>query len=58
MQSNGRGKGMPVDKEAYEDWFLQKVQEALADTRPTHPHIRVMGEVQMLIDRKRRAVSE
>ena len=34
-----------------------KVQEALADTRPTVPHQQVMDEVQAQIDRKRRGRS-
>lgn len=33
-------------------WLCAKVQEALADTRPTIPHTRVMDEVQALIDRQ------
>ena len=47
--------GLTTDTEAYDAWFHEKVREALADTRPTHSHKRVMDEAQALIDRKRRA---
>jgi len=47
--------GLTTDTEAYDAWFREKVREALADTRPTHSHKRVMDEAQALIDRKRRA---
>src|SRR3546814_19532924 len=47
--------GLTADPEVYDAWFRQKVQEALADPRPTSPHRPVMDEVQVAIDRKRRA---
>ena len=47
--------GLTADPKAYDAWFRAKVQEALADKRPTVPHQQVMGDVQALIDRKRRA---
>jgi DNA-damage-inducible protein J len=49
--------GLTADPAAYDAWFRAKVQEALADTRPTVPHRQVMNEAQALIDRKRRARS-
>ncbi|GGA46796.1 type II toxin-antitoxin system RelB/DinJ family antitoxin [Dyella nitratireducens] len=48
---------LTADQEAYDLWFREKVQEALADSRPAHTHKRVMDEAQALIDRKRRARS-
>ena len=49
--------GLTADPKAYDAWFRAKVQEALADKRPTVPHQQVMRDVQALIDRKRRACS-
>jgi len=43
------------DSSAYDAWFRVQVQEALNDVRPAIPHQQVMDEVQVLIDRKRRA---
>ncbi|MFC3651051.1 hypothetical protein ACFONN_05810 [Dyella humi] len=57
MHSNDGENALPVATDAYEAWFLHKVQEALADARPAHPHIRVMNEAQVLIDKKRRTNS-
>jgi DNA-damage-inducible protein J len=47
--------GLTADPEAYDVWFRTKVREALEDTGPRVSHVRVMGEAQDLIDRKRRA---
>ena len=47
--------GLTADPQAYDAWFRAKVQQALADTRPSVPHQQVMDEAQALIDRKRRA---
>ena len=44
-----------VDAAAHDAWFRTKVQEALAETKPTVPHDQVMDDVQALIDRKRHA---
>ena len=49
--------GLAVDPDAYDAWFRAKVQEALADSRPATPHVKVMDEAQALIDKKRRARS-
>ncbi len=46
--------GLTADPEVYDAWFRDKVNEALADTRPTLSHKQVMEEAQALIDRKRR----
>jgi DNA-damage-inducible protein J len=54
-KEGGLPAGLTADPEAYDAWFRAKVQEALADSRPTVPHEQVMDEVQALIDRKSRA---
>ncbi len=53
-REGGLPAGLTADPEAHDAWFRAKVQEALADTRPTVPHRQVMDEVQARIDRKRR----
>lgn len=53
-KEGGLPVGLTVDPEAHDAWFRAKVQEALADTRPTAPHQQVMDAAQALIDRKRR----
>lgn len=47
--------GLTADPEVHDAWFRAKVNEALADTRPTIPHNDVMDEARALIERKRRA---
>ena len=51
----GMPAGLTANPDAYDAWFKSKVQEALADTRPTKPHGQVMLEARALIDGKRRA---
>jgi len=51
----GLPAGLTADPAAYDMWFRAKVQEALADPRPTTPHAQVMQEARALIDGKRRA---
>lgn len=51
----GMPAGLTADPEVYDAWFRAKVQEALADPRPTKPHDQVMHEARALIDGKRRA---
>ena len=51
----GLPAGLTTDPDAYDAWFRTKVQEALADPRPTTPHDQVMQEARALIDGKRRA---
>lgn len=53
----GLPAGLTADPDAYDAWFLAKVQEALGDPRPAKPHAQVMQEAQALIDEKRRARS-
>ncbi len=53
----GLPAGLTTDPIAYDAWFGAKVRDALDDRRPTVPHDRVMGDVQALIDGKRRARS-
>lgn len=45
---------LKADADAHDAWFRDKVNEALADARPTVSHKQVMDEAQALIDRKRR----
>ncbi|WP_442581594.1 type II toxin-antitoxin system RelB family antitoxin [Mesorhizobium sp. ASY16-5R] len=54
-KEGGLPAGLASDPEAYDRWFRAKVEEALADTRPSVPHQDVMDEAQALIDRKSRA---
>ncbi len=51
----GLPAGLTATPEGYDAWFKAKVQEALADTRPTTPHDQVMQDARALIDGKRRA---
>lgn len=53
-KEGGLPAGFTADPEAHDAWFRAKVQEALADARPTVPHRQVMDEVQARIDGKRR----
>ena len=53
-EEGGLPAGLTADPKAYDAWFREKVQDALADTRPTVPHRQVMDEVQAQINRKRR----
>lgn len=54
-KEGGLPAGLTVDPQVHDAWFKAKVQEALADARPTVTHRQVMDEAQALIDRKRRA---
>lgn len=51
----GLPAGLTADPAAHDAWFRARVQEALADTRPTVPHDQVMDDAQILIDKKRGA---
>ena len=51
----GLPAGLTADSDAYDSWFRAKVQEALADPRPTTPHDQVIQDARALIDGKRRA---
>ena len=53
-REGGLPAGLAVDPRAHDAWLRAKVQDALADTRPTVPHRQVMDEAQARIDRKRR----
>lgn len=55
-KEGGLPAGLTADPQAHDAWFRAKVQEALADARPTAPHQQVMDEAQTLIARKRRAI--
>lgn len=42
------------EAEAYDAWFRAKVEASLADERPPLPHDRVMAEMRVLIDSRRK----
>lgn len=50
----GLPAGLTADPDAYDSWFRAKVQEALADPRPTVPHEDVMRDARARIAAKRR----
>ena len=52
-QEGGLPAGLTADPQAYDQWFRAKVQDALADTRPTIPHQQVMDEAQARIKGRR-----
>jgi DNA-damage-inducible protein J len=52
-KEGGLPVGLTVDPETYADWFRNKVNEALNDTRSSVSHTQVMDEAQKLIDGKR-----
>ncbi|MEQ1955238.1 type II toxin-antitoxin system RelB/DinJ family antitoxin [Mesorhizobium sp. CN2-181] len=54
-QEGGLPAGLASDPAVYDRWFRAKVDEALADKRPSVPHQQVMDEAQARIDRKIRA---
>ncbi len=54
-QEGGLPVGLTADAKAYDLWFREKVQEALADTRPTIPHSQVMNEAKARISGKKGA---
>jgi len=51
----GLPASLTTDPNAYDTWFRAKVQEALADPRPTKAHDQVIQEARTQISRKRRA---
>ncbi|SHI07394.1 type II toxin-antitoxin system RelB/DinJ family antitoxin [Marivita hallyeonensis] len=53
----GLPAGLTTDPDTYDAWFRAKVQDALADMRPTLPQAQVMQDIQALIDGKRGARS-
>jgi hypothetical protein len=42
------------DANAYERWFLGKVEASLADQRPAIPHTTAMAELDHIIDQAER----
>lgn len=48
----GLPAGLTADPDAYDAWFRAKVQEAIADDRPTASHDKVLAEARALIDGK------
>jgi DNA-damage-inducible protein J len=55
VQEGGLPPGLTASQDAYDAWFRDKVQEALADSRPPLAHGQMMNEVQSVIDGKRHA---
>src|SRR5262249_46601305 len=53
-KEGGLPAGLTADPQAHDAWFRAKVQEALADSRPTIPHEQVMADARALIARKKR----
>lgn len=51
----GLPAGLTADPDAYDSWLRSKVEEALADPRPTVPHEDVIRDARARIDAKRRA---
>lgn len=48
----GLPAGLASDPDAYDAWFRAKVQDALADTRPTTPHQQAMAETRARLKRQ------
>jgi len=46
------------DAAAYDAWFRQQVETALAETGPGIPHEQVMAEMRAIIDKYRNAQSD
>ena len=46
------------DAEAYDKWFREQVEEALAETGPGIRHEQVMAEMQAIIDKHKNARSD
>lgn len=51
----GLPAGLTADPAAYDQWFREKVRDALEDHGPALPHGEAMQAAQDLIDRKHRA---
>lgn len=43
------------DADAYDQWFRARVQQSLADPRPSIPHDKVMAEARALLAARRAA---
>lgn len=43
------------DADAYDQWFRARVQQSLADPRPSIPHDQVMAEARALLASRRAA---
>lgn len=55
VSEGGLPAGLASDPALYDTWFRAKVREALDDPGPAVSQEQVMGDVQRLIHRKRRA---
>ena len=51
-----RGKDCPHDKngnlQTYDEWFVERVKEAITSDKPTIPHEEVMEKMKAKIDTK------
>jgi hypothetical protein len=45
--------GSAEEEAAYLEWLKRKVEESLADPRPSIPHDEVMAEIDALLEAKR-----
>lgn len=54
-KEGGLPAGLTTDPDSHDAWFRSKVIEVLTDDRPPVSHDQTMGDVQRLIDQKRRA---
>ena len=52
-KEGGLPVGLIIEPDSYDQWFKEKVHEALSDSRPIIAHETVMDDVQVLLDRKR-----
>ena len=52
-KEGGLPAGLILEPDSYDQWFKEKVHEALSDSRPIIAHETVMDDVQVLLDRKR-----
>jgi len=52
-KEGGLPAGLTTDPEIYDQWFRERVKQALGDMNNTVTHEKLMNDVQSLINRKR-----
>jgi hypothetical protein len=45
--------GSAEEEAAYNEWFRRKVEESIADPRPSIPHDQVVAEIDAVLEAKR-----
>lgn len=55
VAEGGLPPGLTSAPKAYDEWFTQKVRQAMADQRPKVDHADAMTAAQAIIDGKKRA---